>query len=94
MILFHTHRLTFARPILPTRPNIKELAALTLRGAAAVASNAFPRYNPTELYWMFNFYPGPFEVVDGLPPALEAQVTALKARLLTHPDVTAVDPED
>jgi len=94
MILFHTHRLTFARPILPTRPDIKELAALTQRGAAAVASTAFPQHTPTELYWMFNSYPGSLELLDDLPPGLAAQVAALKAKLLTHPDVTSVDPED
>ncbi|HEX2473220.1 MAG TPA: hypothetical protein VHK01_00655 [Lacipirellulaceae bacterium] len=94
MILLHTHQLTFARPILPTRPNIKELAALTQRGAAAVASNTFPQHTSTELYWKFNSYPGSLENMDDLPPGLKAQVTALKEKLLTHPDILSVDPED
>jgi hypothetical protein len=95
MILLHTHRLTFARPILPTRPDALQSGPLTQRGAAAVTASAFPQHNPAELYWMFNSAGrGSFAVMDDVPSELAAHVMALKAKLLTHPDVTAIDPED
>jgi hypothetical protein len=37
---------------------------------------------------------GSFEVMDDVPSELAAHVMALKAKMLTHPDVTAIDPED
>jgi hypothetical protein len=67
MILFHTHRLEFQRPILPQRPGILRLAALTQRSVAAIAADAWPKRKDTErtsyVYWyhLFNAS-GPFEV--------------------------------
>lgn len=96
MILLHTHQLVFSRPILPERPAIEELPALTQRGAASVVSTAFPQHTPTELYWMFNTAPGngQFELIADVPPVLAARVASLREALLAHPDVKSVDPSD
>jgi hypothetical protein len=96
MILFHTHRLTFARPILPSRPNVKVFEAFTQRHVAEIVSCAFPQHAPTELYWMFTTAPGRgrFEFMEDVPADLASRVLTLRAKLLTHPDVVLVDPED
>lgn len=96
MILFHTHRLTFMRPLLPSRPNVKQFAALTQHHAAEIVAAAFPQHTPSELYWMFNTAPGHgrFEVMDDVPPDIAGRVIALRLKLLTHPDVIFVYPED
>ena len=96
MILFHTHRLTFARPILPSRPNVREFEAFTQHHVAEIVACAFPQHAPTELYWLFNTAPdhGRFEAFDDLPPDLAGRVMTLRAKLLTHPDVILVDPEE
>lgn len=96
MILFHTHRLAFARPILPSRPNVKEFEAFTQRHAAEIVSCAFPQHAPTELYWLFNtaLGAGRLEVMDDVPADLANRVLTLRAKLLTHPDIVLVDPED
>lgn len=96
MILLHTHRLTFARPVMPSRPNVNQFEAFSQRHAAEIVSCAFPQHTPTELYWMFNTAPdhGRFEAMDDVPPDLAGRVMALRAKLLTHTDVMLVDPED
>lgn len=96
MILFHTHRLTFMRPILPSRPNVRQFAAFTQHHVAEIVSAAFPQHAPSELYALFNDVPGAgrFEVMDDVPPNLANQVVALRAKLLTHPDVLFAYPED
>lgn len=94
MILLHTHRLTFSRSIFPTSPNVREMVPRTQREAASIVSCAFPQHSPTELYWLFNSAPGAgsFEVFDDVPEDLAGRVMELKAKLLTHADVTLVDP--
>lgn len=96
MILFHTHRLTFMRPILPSRPHVKQFAAFTQHHVAEIVSAAFPQYAPSELYAAFNKAPGAgrFEVMDDVPSDLADQIVALRSKLLTHPDMLFAYPED
>jgi hypothetical protein len=96
MILFHTHRLTFMRPILPSQPNVKQFTAFTQRHAAEIVSTAFPQHTPAELYAVFNSAPGAgrFEVMDDVPHDLANPVIALRSKLLTHPDMLFAYPED
>lgn len=95
MILFHTHRLTFMRPLLPSRPGVKQFAAVTQRDAAEIVAAAFPQHTPAELYWMFNSAPGHgrFEVMDDVPPDVAVRIVALRSKLLTHPDLIFAYPE-
>lgn len=99
MILFHTHKLEFRRPVLPERPGVLSLAALTQRSVAAIAADAWPKRNDTErtnyVYWyhLFNTS-GPYEVWEDVPPDLRDTVLALRARLLEHPDIASVQIED
>jgi hypothetical protein len=96
MILFHTHRLTFMRPSLPSRPNVKQFAAFTQRHAAEIVAAAFPQHTPSELYWMINTAPGHgrFEVMDDVPTEIAIRVLELRSKLLTHPDLIFCYPED
>jgi hypothetical protein len=96
MVLFHTHRLTFARPVMPSRPNVKELEALTQRGVAEVVSCAFPQHLPSELWSLYNSaaYRGRLEVMDDVPTELVERVIVHRAKLLAHPDVISIQPEN
>jgi hypothetical protein len=99
MILFHTHRLEFQRPILPQRPGIVSLAALTQRSVAKIAADAWPKRSDAErtsyVYWYHLFsVSGPLEVWADVPPDLRDTVVTLRTRLLEHPDIVAVEVED
>lgn len=99
MILFHTHKLEFRRPILPGYPDSLDLAALTQRSVAAMAADAWPkrddaeRTNYVHWYWLFNTS-GPFEVWEEVPPDLRDTALMFRARLLEHPDIASVEVED
>jgi len=104
MILFHTHRITFRRPIFPDRPGILEMAALTRHGAAEIAAavwsgkrkaqkNDIERTDDTYWYHLF-LERGAYEMMEDVPDTLLGTVLALRARLLEHPDIDAVEVED
>jgi hypothetical protein len=99
MILFHTHKITFKRPILPERPGVLTLFALTQRSAAAIAADAWldrsdaERTNCAYWYHLFNVS-GRYEVMEDVPPDLRDTVLALRARLLEHTDIASVEVED
>jgi hypothetical protein len=99
MILFHTHRIGFRRPILPERPDVMELAALTQRSAAMIAADAWFDRTDTErtdyAYWYHLFNKsGPYEVMEDVPPDLRDTILTIKARLLEHPDIASVEVEE
>ena len=104
MILFHTHRITFRRPIFPDRPDILEMAALTRHGAAEIAAavwsskrkvkkSGIERTNDTYWYYLL-LERGAYEMIEDVPDTLLGTVLALRARLLEHPDIDAVEVED
>src|SRR5262245_2740579 len=99
MILFHTHRIGFRRPILPERADVMDLAALTQRSAAMIAADAWFDRSDTERtdyrYWyhLFNSS-GAYELMEDVPPDLCDKILTIKARLLQHPDIASVEVED
>lgn len=99
MILFHTHRIEFIRPILPESPNVMGLAALTQHSVAEIAANTWPKRSDAKrtnsIYWyqLFN-ESGEFEVMEDVPSDLRDTVLALRTRLLEHPDIALVEVED
>lgn len=99
MILFHTHKIAFRRPIFPDRPCVLELAALTRNHVAEIAADAWPKRSDTERtnspYWHHLFsVSGEFEVMEDVRPDLRDTVLELRARLLEHPDIASVEIED
>lgn len=99
MLLLHTQHLWFARPLMEDRPGITELCATTQRHAAEVVADAWPDWTAPEKkqyahwYWLFNTRT-PYEVVDGMPDGWVVRLTAMKAKLTQHPEVTQITSED
>jgi len=93
MILLHTHRLIFSRYILPESPSVLALEALTEEDAAGIASQASHHLSSTALARLFRAR-GAFQVMEDVPEDLAGIVERLRARLVTHPDVAGVEPED
>ena len=105
MILFHTHQLTFRRPILPGNPRALSLAALTQRSVAQIAAHIWSRKRKRKrsdsderenyVYWYHLFSEsGEFDAWLDVPQELGDTVLAFKARLLEHPDIASVEVEE
>jgi hypothetical protein len=99
MLLFHTHRIRFSRPVLNDRPGVYEVAAITQRHAAEAAAAIWisraDKAMTDPAYWfsLFNSKT-PYEVIEDIPAAWMQRLNTLKSRLLEHPDVEEVTRED
>lgn len=99
MLLLHTHRIHFSRPVLDDRPTVCEISAITRRHAAEVAARVWRDKSDIEkidpAFWFFLYKSNtPYEVVEDIPEHWMAAVWKMRSKLLGHPDVTAVELED
>lgn len=99
MLLLHTHRIQFTRPVLDDRPDVCGISAITQRHAAETAAKVWGggsdegRDDPAYWYFLLNTN-APYEVVEDMPEHWRAEVEKMRVKLLAHPDVSAVEKED
>jgi len=97
IILLHTHHIYLNGPCLADRPAVTELSALTQRDAAQVVASIWPpatdRLTASDLYFLFN-QETPYEVIDDVPEKWNQRIETLRQKILQHPLVHSVKPED
>lgn len=99
MLLLHTHRIRFLRPVLEDRPAVEEIAAITRRHAAETAAviwiDKADKDRSAPSYWYSQFKSKtPYEVVEDIPEDWMKEVKRVRLKLLGHPDVAAVEIEN
>lgn len=99
MLLLHTHKIQFSRPVLDDRPAVYEISAITRRHASETAASVWHDRSDVEkndpAFWFSLFKENtPFEIVEDIPEHWMAEVQKMRMKLLGHPDVVAVKQED
>lgn len=97
-ILVHTHHVYMKRPF-EDRPDVSEMCAITRADAAESLATFWPDVMDFQRknfhYWLERYATEtPYEVVDDIPvPELE-RVLHLRSKLLNHPEILDIQPED
>ena len=97
-VLFHSHRVVLAEPILTDRPGIVEVAADTQRGVSESLASMWPKTDRrSDMYYWYYSWNGDwrgYEHADNLTDAERERLAVLKRKLEGHAFVAWFEPED